>query len=218
MTSDNRRSLSKRESQILQLLSEGLTNKEIGSKLNTSEQTVKNIVYQLLLKTGTKSRAHVVAKAFQEGWFGETATTKAPREQTEHDISEEEKPTAPSLGDTLTIGEVALLLRIHINTVRRWCNQGILKFYRIGTRGDRRLRREDIEEFVRKGGKEEAAMQTNASISLNLGQRLVQVGDKVLGLCDGVTITVTEATPEELTELMNAPVIQVVKPKKEELP
>ena len=61
-------------------------------------------------------------------------------------------------------------------------------------------------------------MQINVSISLNLGPRLIQVGGKVLGLCNGVTITVTEATPEELTELMNATVIELVKPKPEEMP
>ena len=61
-------------------------------------------------------------------------------------------------------------------------------------------------------------MEMNDSISLNLGQRLVQIDDKVLGLCDGVTITVSEATPEEIIELKNAPVIQLVKPKKGELP
>lgn len=59
-------------------------------------------------------------------------------------------------------------------------------------------------------------MQINVSIHLNLGKRLVQVGDKVLGACDGVTITVAEATPEELIELKNAPVIQLVKPSQEE--
>ncbi|GAI94026.1 unnamed protein product [marine sediment metagenome] len=42
--------------------------------------------------------------------------------------------------------------------------------------------------------------------------RLVQVGDKVLGSCDGVTINVAEATPEELIELKNAQVIKLVQP------
>jgi len=56
------------------------------------------------------------------------------------------------------------------------------------------------------------------SISLNLGPRLIEVGDKVLGIYDSVTITVTEATPEELTELRNAALIKLVKPKAEELP
>ncbi|MBA7703101.1 hypothetical protein ES703_111883 [subsurface metagenome] len=48
----------------------------------------------------------------------------------------------------LTTREVAGLLNVHINTVRRWGNRGILKTYRIGSRGDRRFRREDIETFI----------------------------------------------------------------------
>ena len=44
----------------------------------------------------------------------------------------------------LTGREVARLLNIHINTVRRWSNQGVLKTYRIGPRGDRRFKREEI--------------------------------------------------------------------------
>jgi excisionase family DNA binding protein len=50
-------------------------------------------------------------------------------------------------GAMLTVGDVARLLNVHINTVRRWSNQGILKAYRIGSRGDRRFRREDIASF-----------------------------------------------------------------------
>jgi len=48
----------------------------------------------------------------------------------------------------LTIAETAYLLSVHINTVRRWSNQGVLKSYRIGNRGDRRFRREDIDDFL----------------------------------------------------------------------
>ena len=48
----------------------------------------------------------------------------------------------------LTVSDVARLLSIHINTVRRWSNQGILKAYRIGSRGDRRFRQEDITNFL----------------------------------------------------------------------
>ena len=36
----------------------------------------------------------------------------------------------------LTTSDVARLLNVHINTVRRWSNQGALKTYRIGARGD----------------------------------------------------------------------------------
>jgi hypothetical protein len=35
-----------------------------------------------------------------------------------------------------------------MNTVRRWSNQGVLKAYRIGSRGDRRFRQEDIDCFL----------------------------------------------------------------------
>ncbi len=44
----------------------------------------------------------------------------------------------------LNARQVARLLNIHINTVRRWSNQGILKAYRIGPRGDRRFQHDDI--------------------------------------------------------------------------
>ena len=47
----------------------------------------------------------------------------------------------------MTIGEVARLFNVHTNTVRRWSEQGILKAYRTGTRGDRRFRREDVAVF-----------------------------------------------------------------------
>jgi len=51
------------------------------------------------------------------------------------------------LDPMLTTSDVARILSVHINTVRRWSNQGILKSYRIGSRGDRRYRKEDIDEF-----------------------------------------------------------------------
>jgi len=48
----------------------------------------------------------------------------------------------------LTINDVSRALNLHINTVRRWSNQGILKSYRIGFRGDRRFEREEITRFL----------------------------------------------------------------------
>ena len=63
----------------------------------------------------------------------------------------EQKP-APASDGMLTAREIARFLNVHINTVRRWSNRGMLKTYRIGTRGDRRFRREDVVAFL-KGGK-----------------------------------------------------------------
>ena len=48
----------------------------------------------------------------------------------------------------LTVKDVARLLHIHVNTARRWSDQGILKSYRITRRGDRRFKQEDIARFL----------------------------------------------------------------------
>jgi excisionase family DNA binding protein len=48
----------------------------------------------------------------------------------------------------LTASEVSRLLHIHINTVRRWSDNGTLKAYRIGPRGDRRFDKDDIAKFL----------------------------------------------------------------------
>jgi len=49
----------------------------------------------------------------------------------------------------LTTTDVAQLLGLHPNTVRHWNKKGILKSYRISTRGDRRFRREDVDGFLK---------------------------------------------------------------------
>ena len=48
------------------------------------------------------------------------------------------------IGGMLTVREVSQLLHVHSNTLRRWSDEGIVKAYRIGPRGDRRFRAEDI--------------------------------------------------------------------------
>jgi excisionase family DNA binding protein len=48
----------------------------------------------------------------------------------------------------LTVREVAEMLHIHANTVRRWSDRGALRAYRIARRGDRRFRREDVARFL----------------------------------------------------------------------
>ncbi|MFC2007734.1 helix-turn-helix domain-containing protein [Chloroflexota bacterium] len=50
----------------------------------------------------------------------------------------------------LATGEVARLFGVHISTVRRWSKQEIIKAYRIGPRGDRRFRREDVASLLLK--------------------------------------------------------------------
>ena len=47
-----------------------------------------------------------------------------------------------------TTRELSQFLNVHINTIRRWSDQGILKTYRIGPRKDRRFFREDVNLFL----------------------------------------------------------------------
>ena len=48
----------------------------------------------------------------------------------------------------LTVGEVAMMLYVHPNTVRRWSNLGKLPCFRPGLRGDRRYRRKEVLAFA----------------------------------------------------------------------
>ncbi|OIP26455.1 MAG: DNA-binding protein [Chloroflexi bacterium CG_4_9_14_3_um_filter_45_9] len=51
--------------------------------------------------------------------------------------------------EMLSTAEVARLLRVHTNTVRRWANKGLLSAYRLGPRRDRRFKRRDVDSFLR---------------------------------------------------------------------
>ena len=55
--SPSRAGLTMRERQLVSLIGEGLTNKEIAARLHLSEQTVKNHVHRILRKTGSASRS-----------------------------------------------------------------------------------------------------------------------------------------------------------------
>lgn len=52
--------LTRREQQLVQLISHGLTNKEIAAQLNLSEQTVKNHIHRMLRKLGATDRLGAV--------------------------------------------------------------------------------------------------------------------------------------------------------------
>jgi DNA-binding NarL/FixJ family response regulator len=52
--------LTRREQQLVQMISQGFTNKEIASQLSLSEQTVKNHVHRMLRKLGATDRLGAV--------------------------------------------------------------------------------------------------------------------------------------------------------------
>ena len=58
--------LTVREKSVLRSVLEGLTNKEIGSRLNTSETAVKATLQQLFSKTGVRTRSQLVRLALED--------------------------------------------------------------------------------------------------------------------------------------------------------
>jgi DNA-binding NarL/FixJ family response regulator len=61
--------LSRREQQLAGLIQQGLTNKEMASRLNLSEQTVKNHVHRMLRKLGAPDRLSIVEACRNEGLY-----------------------------------------------------------------------------------------------------------------------------------------------------
>ena len=59
--------LTEREKEVLQLLAAGLTNKEIGAKLDIAENTVKNHLKNILGKLHLQNRVQAAALAIQQG-------------------------------------------------------------------------------------------------------------------------------------------------------
>ena len=62
-----RSNLTARESEILEMLAKGLTNKQIGTALTISENTVRNHVNSIMEKLEVSDRTEAVAVAIQQG-------------------------------------------------------------------------------------------------------------------------------------------------------
>jgi excisionase family DNA binding protein len=50
----------------------------------------------------------------------------------------------------LTIKEAAQFLHVHENTLRRWCDQGVIPAIRICSRGDRRIYESSVDKLLSK--------------------------------------------------------------------
>jgi len=58
--------LTRRQQELLPMIARGLSNKEIASRLNLSEQTVKNHIHRMLRKMGANDRSEVIEIARAE--------------------------------------------------------------------------------------------------------------------------------------------------------
>jgi DNA-binding NarL/FixJ family response regulator len=63
---DYRRPFTERENQVLQGVFEGLSNKEIGTRIGISESSVKAALQQLFQKTGVRTRSQLVRIVLEE--------------------------------------------------------------------------------------------------------------------------------------------------------
>jgi DNA-binding NarL/FixJ family response regulator len=70
--------LSERERDVFRLMTEGLSNGEIGQELFISETTVKTHVTHILQKLGLRDRVQAVVLAYQTGIFEETPAGQPP--------------------------------------------------------------------------------------------------------------------------------------------
>jgi DNA-binding NarL/FixJ family response regulator len=77
-TSDPLAGLTGQERRILELIGEGLTNRQIGERMFLAEKTVKNYVSALFTKLGMERRTQAAAYAARV--FGEEKTGKDPAE------------------------------------------------------------------------------------------------------------------------------------------
>lgn len=57
--------------------------------------------------------------------------------------------TKKEMPKLLTIKQVAEILNVHVETLRRWDKRGKLKAIRVNERGDRRYRPKDIEKLIK---------------------------------------------------------------------
>lgn len=57
--------LTRRESQVIVLIAEGLTNVEIGDRLGISDRTVAKYVFEIFKKTGSRNRVEATLYALR---------------------------------------------------------------------------------------------------------------------------------------------------------
>ncbi len=61
--------LTSRERDVLRLIADGLSTREVASRLAYSERTIKTVIQELTMRLYLRNRAHAVAYAVRNGWI-----------------------------------------------------------------------------------------------------------------------------------------------------
>jgi len=75
--------LTRRQQQLVPLIAQGLTNKEIASQLNISEQTVKNHLHDIMKRVGASDRLQVIDRANIGRPFGRVRDLRISKKELE---------------------------------------------------------------------------------------------------------------------------------------
>ena len=73
--SDGANLLTKREEELVRLVADGLSNRDIARKLNLSEHTVKNYIFHIFDKVGVSNRVELVLYALSNSRRAEASTS-----------------------------------------------------------------------------------------------------------------------------------------------
>jgi DNA-binding NarL/FixJ family response regulator len=58
-----------REREVLALIADGLSTREVARRLCWSERTIKNVLWDLTTRVGLRNRTQAVAWAVRNGWI-----------------------------------------------------------------------------------------------------------------------------------------------------
>lgn len=100
--------LTDRELQVLDLISRGLSNREIADELVVTPETVKWYNKQIYRKLGVNSRTKAVVKASQLGFFEQSIPASLPRVAYEHNLP---APLTSFIGRENEISEIKNLMK-----------------------------------------------------------------------------------------------------------
>ncbi|MFQ5593605.1 MAG: LuxR C-terminal-related transcriptional regulator [Anaerolineae bacterium] len=115
---NNQNPLTERQMEVLKLVAQGVTNKEIGRTLNISENTVRKHLQNIFEKLEVSSRTEATTLAYQHGWVSLPAPTGAAGPETTEFLVEETQ--APGLRIDARLLAAAGIVAIALVAVVTW--------------------------------------------------------------------------------------------------
>jgi excisionase family DNA binding protein len=103
-----------------------------------------------LMAVGNSRQAKICVMKSNDLSYAAIGSKMGISRQRAHQIINGKSKYRDILKNMLTSTEAASRLSVHVNTLRRWSNDGLLPVYRVGSRGDRRYKTEDLEKFLAK--------------------------------------------------------------------